>query len=81
MFLACSAGGLEEGKSQLETREKDFFFLRGGCGDWRTRGRGGGGGRERSGRDGGRDEIEDEEGDDMVNAAEASVNGVRRAGM
>lgn len=37
-----------EGKSQLETREKDFFFLKGGrTPALRTRGRGGGGiGRE-----------------------------------
>jgi hypothetical protein len=80
MFLACSEEGLEEGKSQFETREKDFFFRKGGCRDWRTRGRGGGGGRARSGRDGGREEME-EEGEGVVNAAEASVKGVRRAGM
>ena len=85
IFLACSEEGLEEGKSQFETREKDFFFRKGGCEDWRTRGRGGGGGRERSGRDGRREvreeEEEGEEGEGVVNAAEASVKGVRRAGM
>lgn len=70
------------GKSQLETLpEKDFFFLRGGCG-CRTRGRGGGGGSARSGREGGREEIVVvDEGDGVVNAAEAWVNGVRRVGM
>jgi hypothetical protein len=79
MFRLCS-----EGKSQCETfPEKDFFFRKGGCGDVRTRGRGGGGGRgvTCSGREGGRDETNEEEGEGVVNAAEASVKGVRRAGM
>jgi hypothetical protein len=33
----------EEGKSQFETRENDFFFRSGGGGPCKTRGRGGGG--------------------------------------
>jgi hypothetical protein len=73
-----------DGKSQPDTfPEKDFFFLRGGCGDCRTRGSGGGGGRAVvcSGRDGGREETKEEDGEGVVNAAEASVNGVKRAGM
>ena len=41
MLRLCS--GL--GNNQFETREKDFFFRRGGYGAWRTRGSGGGGGR------------------------------------
>lgn len=41
----------DPGKSQLDTREKDFFFLRGGRS---TKGRGGGGGiSSRLGREGG----------------------------
>lgn len=73
-----------DGKSQPETfPEKDFFFRRGGCGDCRTRGSGGGGGRAVvcSGREGGRDETKDEDGEGVVNAADASVKGVKRAGM
>lgn len=73
-----------DGNSQPETLPlKDFFFRSGGWGDWRTRGRGGGGGRAVtcSGRDGGREETTEEDGEGVVNAAEASVKGVRREGM
>jgi len=75
-----------DGKSQFETREKDFFFRRGGWGDVRTRGRGGGGGREWvSDSEGLEDACDDgaidEEGDGVVNAADACVKDVRRAGM
>ena len=79
MLRECS-----DGKSQPETFPlKDFFFRRGGSGAWRTRGSGGGGGSAVvcSGRDGGREETIEEEGEGAVNAAEASVKGVRRAGM
>lgn len=34
-----------------------------------------------SGRDGGREETKEDDGEGVVNAAEASVKGVRRAGM
>ncbi len=37
MFLVCSP------KSQLDTRENDFFFRNIGRVDWRTSGKGGGG--------------------------------------
>ena len=79
MLRLCS-----EGKSQPETLPlKDFFLRSGGWGAWRTRGRGGGGGGAVtcSGRDGGREETMEEDGDGVVNAAEASVKGVRREGM
>lgn len=79
MFLVCSLG-----KSQEETLEKDFFFLKGGCGALRTRGSGGGGGRVSwswcPGREGGREEVA-EEGEGVVNVAEASEKDFRRAGM
>jgi hypothetical protein len=74
MLRVCS------GNNQFETREKDFFFRRGGRGGWRTRGRGGGGGRLRSG-----DLNLEGEGDcdcgGVVKAADASVNDFRRVGM
>lgn len=74
---ACSFD--EEGKSQFETREKDFFFRSGGGGDWRTSGSGGGGGRARSRREGRFEDVEDGEG--VVKAADASVNDLRRVGI
>lgn len=64
-----------EGKSQVETREKDFFFRRGGC-DCRTSGRGGGGGSARSRRDGVCEPAED---GGVVNVADASVNDLFRS--
>lgn len=69
----------EAGNSQFETREKDFFFLRGGCGDCKTSGNGGGGGMDRSGRVDGREEAMDGDGD--VNVADASVKGTKREGI
>jgi len=77
MLRACSPDE-DEGNSQFETREKDFFFLSGGCGDWRTNGRGGGGWRdpsERPGHEGGPEEPESD-GEGVLNAAEASLNGL-----
>lgn len=77
----CSGESVKDGNSQFETRENDFFFLRGGCGCCKTRGSGGGGGRARSGRDGGREETNEDDGEGVVKAADASVKGVRRAGI
>jgi hypothetical protein len=57
----------DPGKSQCETREKDFFFRRGG-GAWRTSGKGGGG-------------MFSVCGDGIWKAAEASLNDFRRVGM
>lgn len=74
IFRECS------GNNQFETLENDFFFLRGGCGAWSTRGRGGGGGKLRS-------DLEDLEGEEdwdcggVVKAADASVKDFRRVGM
>lgn len=80
MFRECS------GKSQLETREKDFFFRRGGRGAWRTRGRGGGSGSSwlSEGLETGLGKLEGEEDCEVggvVKAAEASVKDFRRVGM
>jgi hypothetical protein len=61
MFLLCSPG-----KSQLETRENDFFLRSGGRVDWRTSGKGGGGGSSFS---------------IALNVAEASVKLFARTGM
>src|SRR5277367_5984812 len=61
MFLVCSPG-----KSQLETRENDFFLRSGGRVDWRTSGKGGGGGCSFS---------------MALNVAEASVKLFARTGM
>jgi hypothetical protein len=71
------------GKSQFETREKDFFFLKGGGAAWRISGSGGGGGSERSERlrrDAGFEEASGE-GEGVVNAADASVNDFNLAGI
>jgi hypothetical protein len=76
MLRACS------GNNQFETREKDFFFRRGGWGGWRTRGRGGGSGR--FGEVEGLGKLEGEDDWDwggVVKAADASVNDFRRVGM
>jgi hypothetical protein len=61
MFLVCSPGN-----SQLETRENDFFLRSGGRVDWRTSGKGGGGGCSFS---------------VALNVAEASVKLFARTGM
>lgn len=73
----CDGGG--ERESQLETREKDFFFRSGGCGVWRMSGRGGGGRSSRSGDLGGGEGKEIEDDDEKV--AEASVKDFSRLGM
>lgn len=86
MVRECSdagGGGAGERESQLETREKDFFFRRGGCGGWRMRGRGGGGRSSRRGDFGGGEgkEVEAEDEDEDEKVAEASVKDFRRLGM
>lgn len=64
---------VEEGKSHLETLEKDFFFRRGGGAAWRIRGSGGGGG--------GRERSERLEWEGAAKVAWASVKDFSREGM
>jgi hypothetical protein len=80
MVRECSEGGGDR-ESQFETREKDFFFLSGGCGAWRTSGKGGGGRSSRKGDFGGGEGKELDVEDEAEKVAEASVKGVSRLGM